>query len=109
MRTMLLTLVIVICGCAAKPLAPGAEKVFLSNDKPSAECEYLGEVNGSQGNYLTAELTTHNAAAKGARNEIRNKAFELDADYVHVQQFSHSADDSGGTSATIIGHAYKCR
>jgi hypothetical protein len=67
MRTMLLTLVILFCGCAAKPLAPGAETVFVSNDKPSAECEFLGEVDGSQGNYLTAELTTHNAAAMGAR------------------------------------------
>ncbi len=109
MRILIICLLAVLCGCAAKPLSPGAEKVFLSNDKPSGECVYLGEVDGSQGNIITADITTHNAASKGARNDMRNEAFELGADYVHVQRASHSASDSGGTSANIVGHAYKCQ
>lgn len=109
MRTLQIGFLVLLCGCAAKPLVPGAESVFLSNDKPSGECTYLGEVHGSQGNIVTADITTHKAAAEGARNEMRNMAFELGANYVHVQQFSHSASDSGGTSASIVGHAYQCR
>lgn len=106
---MLMTLV----GCASKPALPGAERVFVSQQKPPSECVFVGEVQGSQGNFWTSDFTSDRNLLSGARNEMRNQALGLGANYVLVETQSHShntADYSlGGTySSVIIGNAYKC-
>lgn len=115
-RALLTVLVFSGCltGCAAKPLLPGGEAIVLSKEPASADCEYLGEVRGSQGNFWTAEFTSDANLIAGARNELRNAAHNLTANYVKIEteSFSHNtADDSlGGTySAVVIGNAFRCK
>ena len=110
---ILIGLSITLAACAAKPVNPGAERIFVSHQKPPAGCVFLGEVRGSQGNFLTAEFTRDRYLLEGARNEMRNQAHSLGANYVMIETESHShntADHSlGGTySSTIIGNAYRC-
>ena len=102
-----------LCACAATPLAPGAAAVFVSSTEPPPDCVFVAEVQGSQGNFWTADFTSDANLIAGARNELRNAAAALGADYVRVEteSFSHNtADDSfGGTySAVVIGNAYRC-
>lgn len=102
-----------VTACAAKPLTPGGQDVVLSKDAPPKECVFVAEVQGSQGNFWTAEFTSDVDLINGARNELRNSAFMLRADYVKIEteSFSHNtSDDSlGGTySAVVIGNAYRC-
>jgi len=100
-------------GCAASPLMPGGDTILLSKEAAPEVCEFLGEVQGSQGNFWTAEFTSDANLINGARNEVRNAAHVLGADYVMIEteSFSHNTADNslGGTySAVVIGNAYRC-
>ena len=102
-----------LAGCAASPLMPGGETVLLSKEAAPEECVFLGEVQGTQGNFWTADFTGDSKLINGARNEVRNAAYALQADYVKIEteSFSHNTADRslGGTySATVIGNAYRC-
>ena len=111
--SLVLVVLSLVSGCAAKPLMPGGDTVVLSKDAPPQECIYVAEVQGSQGNFWTAEFTADADLINGARNELRNAAFLLQADYVKIEteSISHNtADDSlgGAYSVVVIGNAYRC-
>lgn len=102
-----------LSGCAAKPLQPGAEHIYLSSTAPAAQCRYLGEVRGAQGNFWTAEFTSDEALLMGARNELRNRAATLGANYVTIETEHYSEnttlDSLGGVyAAVIVGNAWRC-
>ncbi len=113
-RRMLLSIAcLAISACAAKPMVPGAETVIVSNEPATPDCRYLGEVEGAQGNFVLAQFTADRKLIEGARNELRNQAYGMGANYVHVQvqSLSHNtADDAlGGThTAVMVGHAFHC-
>ena len=99
--------------CAAKPLQPGAGAVVLSKEEAPPGCRLLGEVQGSQGNFWSAEFTSDARLIAGARNELRNSAYALQANYVKIEteSFSHNTASYslGGTfSAVVIGNAFRC-
>jgi len=100
-------------GCAASPLIPGGETILLSKEATPEACEFLGEVQGTQGNFWTADFTSDANLINGARNNMRNAAHALQADYVKIEteSLSHNTADHalGGTySAVVIGNAYRC-
>jgi hypothetical protein len=104
---------IFLAACAAKPASPGAEKLYVSNQRPPKGCVFVGEVQGSQGNFWTAEFTSDRNILSGARNEMRNQALSLGANYVMVEIQSNSHNTArpslGGTYASvIIGNAFAC-
>ncbi len=102
-----------LTGCAASPLMPGGDTVFLSKEPAPEECVFLGEVQGTQGNFWTADFTSDSKLINGARNEVRNAAYDLRADYVKIEteSISHNTSDhslGGVYSAVVIGNAYRC-
>ena len=73
----------------------------------------MGEVQGTQGNFWTSEFTSDRNLLTGARNEMRNQALLLRANYIEIVTQSHSHNTApyslGGTySSVIIGNAYIC-
>jgi len=112
-KLIITTSIVFLCGCAAKQASPGAERVFLSDSPPPTDCEFVGEVQGTQGNFWTSDFTSDRNILTGARNEMRNEAFSLGANYVMVEIQSNSHNTAryslGGTYASvIIGNAYYC-
>lgn len=105
---------VLMAGCAAAPLqAQGAANVVVSRNAPSAECRFVGEVLGSQGNFWTAEFTSDEDLIAGARNRMRDKAYDLGANFVQIElenQSHNTADHSlGGVySSVVVGNAYVC-
>lgn len=104
---------LMLAACAAKPLVPGGTAIVLSKEPPAPGCQFLAEVRGTQGNFWTTEFTSDANLIVGARNELRNAAFGVRANYVKIESESFSdntADDSlGGLySAVVIGNAYYC-
>ena len=114
MKNMMVSFsVIVLVACSAKQVSPGAENVFVSDQPPPVGCMYVGEVQGSQGNFWTAQFTADRKLLSGARNEMRNQALSLGANYVSIETQSHSHNTGryslGGThSSVIFGNAYAC-
>jgi len=105
---------ILASGCVAAPLvSPDAGQVLVTRNAPAEECMFVGEVLGSQGNFWTAEFTSDEDLVRGARNRMRDEAYNLGANFVQIEMESQShntADESlGGVySSVIIGNAYIC-
>jgi hypothetical protein len=108
LKVLIAAVVVLLTGCAAKALVPGAERVFVSNDKPTGDCEFLGEVIGGQGNWWTDDITSTRSLVEGSRNEIRNRAFQMGANYVHIQQIAQDTSHLGGGKIGMSGNAYRC-
>lgn len=112
--SMVLIVAALAAGCAAAPLqSPQAANVFVTRNAPESNCRFLGEVLGSQGNFWTAEFTSDNDLIVGARNRMRDRAFNLGANFVQIElenQSHNTADTSAGGvfSSTVIGNAYLC-
>lgn len=104
----------VLSGCAAIEPLPGSQGIVISKQAAPADCELLGEVMGSQGNLVTADFTSDKNLIAGARNDMRNKALALGANYIVLETESHSQNTgetgTGGTfSVVVIGNAYRCK
>jgi len=102
-----------LTACAASPLMPGGETILLSKEAAPEGCAFLGEVQGTQGNFWTADFTSDANLINGARNKVRNAAYTLQADYVKIEteSLSHNSTDhslGGMYSAVVIGNAYRC-
>ncbi|RXJ73181.1 hypothetical protein CS022_10490 [Veronia nyctiphanis] len=115
MRTyQLLTSVLAItflAGCAAKPIIPQAQSIEIVNEQPDLEkCKFLGEIFGSQGNWITGDFTSNKDLMLGARNELRNEAFKLGGNVVYMQSLQSSGgfESLGTTNTTAVGKAYNC-
>ena len=48
LKILLLCGALLIAGCSAKSLNPGAKSVIISPNKPNNSCTYIGPVHGNQ-------------------------------------------------------------
>ena len=77
-------------GCSAIPAFPGASQITISHQPAGEDCEFLDEVMGSQGNLVTADFTSDRNLIEGARNDMRNNALNLGANYIVLETENHS-------------------
>ena len=109
-----LSIPILASGCVASPLrTPAAADVLVTRNAPAPECRFVGEVHGTQGNFWTAEFTSDQNLVRGARNRMRDEAFDLGANFVQIElenQSNNTAEPSlGGVySSVVVGNAYLC-
>ncbi|MGR5235537.1 DUF4156 domain-containing protein [Vibrio alfacsensis] len=68
------------------------------------QCEYLGEVTGSEGHWYSYLFFTNDAMMQGAMNDLKNNAASIQADTV----FMLSPQDFV-TSFSVLGTAYRCQ
>lgn len=69
----------------------------------AADCQWLGEVTGSEGHWYSYLFFPNDVMVQGALNDVKNRALELGANtvyLVHPQDFV--------TSFTVMGSAYLC-
>jgi hypothetical protein len=107
-RFLIILMAAALAGCAAKSLNPGAERVMLVNSAPSENCKFVGEVYGGQGNWWTDDITSTKALVEGSRNDIKNQAHAIGANYVHIQQAAQDTSYLGGGKIGMAGNAFNC-
>lgn len=103
---------LILSGCAAISAKPGANLVTVVTEESNLDhCEFLGEVAGSQGNWITGGYTSDKNLMIGARNDLKNATYELGGDTVYIQHMNTSGryEASGLSNTTVIGKAYDCR
>ena len=112
----LLLIFLLFQGCSAISLNPGADKIRVTREEPK-DCEYLGEVIGSQGNWFTGGSTSNKNLELGARNDLKNNAHKMGGNVVvlltdragvsgYGNQYGGSS--SAQTNVTITGAVFKC-
>ena len=111
-KSMLVTSFLVLTGCAATPLVPGADRVdVVSTPKEVKKCTYLGDVVGNQGNRFSGPFTPTANLLLGARQALKNETLKLGGNRVLLQQQQYSQREIfGGTiDAVLVGKAYQCK
>ncbi|TKF73278.1 MULTISPECIES: DUF4156 domain-containing protein [Vibrio] len=68
------------------------------------QCEYKGEVTGSEGHWYNYLFFQNDTLIQGAMNELKSNAIELGADTVIFTLPQHFS-----TSVTMLGTAYLCK
>lgn len=112
----LLGAIIILGACSAKQLRPGAEKIIVTKQNAPKGCKFKGAVVGEQGGSFTGGWTSNKNLAQGALNDMRNKAFDLGANYVvletntagNTMSGSRYGTSGGQTDVTKTGNAYAC-
>ncbi|MBT0586132.1 DUF4156 domain-containing protein [Alteromonas oceanisediminis] len=106
-----------LSACSSMPLDPNAKLVRLTNNEPTNECVFLGDVTGNQGDFFTGEFTSNADLETGARNDIKNKAYNMGGNVVYLlteragQSGAYDPKYGGGTSqtnVTLSGNVYRC-
>ena len=105
--------VLLLAGCAAIAVKPGAEKVRVTKSEPGKECKFLGEATGNQGNFFTGGVTSNANLETGARNDLKNKATAMGGNVVFI--LTDRAGQTGGyqsggqqTNVVMTGNVYSC-
>jgi Domain of unknown function (DUF4156) len=106
----LVVIVLMVCACSAISVRPGAELVRVTNREPGRECKFLGDVTGSQGNRFTGGFTSDANLETGARNDLKNQAFQLGGNvaYVLTQRESQTGNSRDRKNVTLSGNVYRC-
>ncbi|MEF1288927.1 DUF4156 domain-containing protein [Vibrio sp. M260118] len=96
-----------LAGCATPTteLHPDASAIHLRIDAQfdADDCQWLGEITGSEGHWYNYLFFANDVMIRGALNEAKNQAYELGANTVYLispQDFV--------TSFTVMGNAYHC-
>jgi hypothetical protein len=117
MRRLSVLACVLMWGCAATPLQPGAELVRVTHIEPTGSaCKWLGDVTGSQGNSFTGQYTTNANLETGARNDLKNKAAALGGNLVvlitervgRTPDFGLEGGPVHRTDVTLTGSVYRC-
>jgi len=109
-----------ISGCASIQLNPEAMKVRVTHNEP-VDCEFVGDVTGTQGNKFSGAWTSNANLETGARNDLKNKAYNLGGDTVYIltNRAGQTSTGSGNrgffssntqqTNVTFSGSVFKCK
>ncbi|EDP59142.1 DUF4156 domain-containing protein [Vibrio sp. AND4] len=101
-----ITLALMGCSTASTTATKPSSHVQIRIDSQfnPEQCEYLGEVTGSEGHWYSYWFYTNDAMMQGAMNDLKNHAALLNADTVYMvspQDFV--------TSFSVLGTAYRCQ
>ncbi len=99
--------------CAPIPTAsPGASMVRVTQKEPGKSCTFLGDITGSQGDFLLGAITSNADLETGARNDLKNKAAAMGGNLVYLltQRAGQtgSKDSLSQTNVTLSGNVYRC-
>ncbi|CBG89666.1 DUF4156 domain-containing protein [Citrobacter rodentium] len=107
---------LLLSACSANSLKAGAGQVRITHNEPGKACSWLGDVTGSQGNFFTGGWTSNSNLETGARNDLKNQAWEMGGNLVvlltqRAGQTGSAYQGSGSsqqTNVTLSGSVYRC-
>lgn len=105
----LLTIVL-LAGCSTShKLTTAGQQITFTDSKPAAECQLLGEVTGTQSNWLSGN-GGESSSLRGAANDLRNKAAAMGGNMIYG---ANSPSQNLLASfvpldSKMVGQVYKC-
>ncbi|NIJ67695.1 DUF4156 domain-containing protein [Xanthomonas sp. 60] len=102
---------LMLSGCASIPLHDQAAGVRLTHEEPKG-CQFLGDITGNQGNFLTGSYTSNKNLESGARNDLKNQAAAKGGNVVYLLTNRAGITGRQGsqaqTNVTLSGNVYRC-
>lgn len=107
--------VLLSVACSANKIKPGAERVRFMQSEPKG-CKYLGEATGDQGGFFTGGWTSNKNLETGARNELKNQAFDMGGNVIvlltnragSTGSFNEYGGSSQQTNVVVTGTVFSC-
>lgn len=87
MRTTFLMMLcagsLLMAGCSSThELTAAGQSVRFTDEQPGSECRLLGELTGTQSNWLSGQ-NGDNSAMRGAANDLRNRAAAMGGNVIY--------------------------
>lgn len=102
---------VLLAGCSSSnnTLSAAGEKVTFTDQQPGSECQLLGNLTGSQSNWLSG-AGGEGSSLRGAANDLRNRAAEMGGNVIYgatspTQNFWSSF---APLDSKMSGQVYKC-
>ncbi len=112
MKIYVLTLGLILAGCSLISAKPESQSIkMLLGEHNLAHCQFLGDVTGaSPVNKITGEHPSYTNRLISARNDLRNEAYKLGGNTVHIRRTKNTGryDLPGEKRITIDGKVYFC-
>ncbi|PHM72059.1 DUF4156 domain-containing protein [Xenorhabdus sp. KJ12.1] len=102
--------VLLLAGCTTNnQLTSAGSGVRFVDTQPGNECQRLGEVTGTQSNWLNG-VGSESSSMRGAANDLRNKAAEMGGNVIYgVNSPSEGLLNSFiPLDSKMVGQVYKC-
>jgi uncharacterized lipoprotein len=105
-----LSTALLLAGCSSSnQLTAGGQQVQFTDSKPAAECQLLGEVTGTQSNWLSGN-GGESSSMRGAANDLRNKAAAMGGNVIYGANSpsQNLLSSFAPLDSKMIGQVYKC-
>lgn len=96
-----------LAACNRTSLTKSGRTVAMVSEPPGA-CDEIGTVLGQGGGTLSDPYHSHDALKKHARRDARNKAAELGATHVLLEEAQVGSDEGATRTFIVHGTAYRC-
>ncbi|PHM37120.1 DUF4156 domain-containing protein [Xenorhabdus innexi] len=109
-KLLLSVSVLLLAGCSTNnQLTSAGSGVRFVDTQPGNECQRLGEVTGTQSNWLNG-VGNESSSMRGAANDLRNKAAAMGGNVIYgVNSPSEGLLNSFiPLDSKIVGQVYKC-
>ncbi|ALX97156.1 DUF4156 domain-containing protein [Serratia fonticola] len=105
-----LSAALLLAGCSStNELTAAGQQVKFTDAKPAAECQLVGEVTGTQSNWLSGS-GGEGSSMRGAANDLRNKAAAMGGNVIYgaTSPSQNLLSSFAPLDSKMIGQVYKC-
>lgn len=101
---------LLLAGCSSShQLSAGGERVTFTDQQPGSDCQLLGNVTGSQSNWLSGS-GGEGSSLRGAANDLRNRAAEMGGNVIYgaTSPTQNLWSAFAPLDSKMNGQVYKC-
>jgi hypothetical protein len=105
-----LSAAVLLAGCSStNELSAAGQLVKFTDTKPAAECQLVGEVTGTQSNWLSGN-GGEGSSMRGAANDLRNKAAAMGGNVIYgaTSPSQNLLSSFAPLDSKMVGQVYKC-
>ena len=105
-----LSAAMLLAGCSTThELTAAGQQIKFTDSKPAAECQLLGEVTGTQSNWLSGN-GGEGSSMRGAANDLRNKAAAMGSNVIYGANSpsQNLLSSFAPLDSKMVGQVYKC-
>ena len=102
--------VLLLAGCSSSTqLSSAGERVTFTDQQPASSCQLLGNLTGSQSNWLSG-AGGETSALRGAANDLRNRAAEMGGNVIYgaTSPTQNLLSAFAPLDSKMTGQVYKC-
>ncbi|QHM72602.1 DUF4156 domain-containing protein [Mixta intestinalis] len=101
---------LLLTGCStSKDLSAAGQRVTFTDQQPGEACQLLGEITGSQSNWLSG-AGGESSSLRGAANDLRNRAAEMGGNVIYgaTSPTQNIWSSFAPLDSKMSGQVYKC-